>query len=77
MFISFKYAFSDLLQIGSKVGHLVHDIISKVPKLANMLSHIATLPWIALLTLSVSIQFVSSSARVTSVKFQKGVSRTQ
>ena len=32
---------------------------------------IATLPWIALLALSVSIELVSSSARVTSVKFQK------
>ena len=29
------------------------------------------MPWIALLTLSVSIDLVSSSARVTSVKFQK------
>ena len=37
---------------------------------------IATLPWVALLTLSVSIELVSSSARVTSVKFQKGVRRT-
>ena len=35
--------------------------------------HIATLPLIALLALSVSIEFVSSSARVTSVKFQKGI----
>ena len=34
---------------------------------------IATLPWIALLALSASFEFVSSSARVTSVKFQKGV----
>ena len=31
-------------------------------------SCIATLPWIALLTLSISIDLVSSSARVTSVK---------
>ena len=30
---------------------------------------IATLPWIVLLTLSVSIELVSSSARVKSVKF--------
>ena len=37
---------------------------------------IATLPWIALLTLSVSIELVSSSARVTSVKSHKGVLRT-
>ena len=35
---------------------------------------IATLPWVALLALSVSIEFVSSSAGVTSVKFQKDVS---
>ena len=69
--ISFKYAFSDLFQIGSKFGHLMHDISSKVPKLATRLSHIATLPWNAFLSLSVSIQFVSSSVRVTSVKFHK------
>ena len=37
---------------------------------------IATLPWIALLALSVSIELVSSSARVTSVKSQQGVSLT-
>ena len=36
---------------------------------------IAAMPWIALLALSVSIEFVSSSARVTSVKFaQRSVS---
>ena len=29
------------------------------------------LPWIALLALSVSIELLSASARVTSVKFQK------
>ena len=34
---------------------------------------IATLPWIALLALSASIELVSSSARVTSVKSQKGL----
>ena len=33
---------------------------------------IATLPWIDLLALSVSIELVSSSARVTSVKSQQG-----
>ena len=38
---------------------------------------IATLPWIVLLTLSVSIELVSSSARVTSVKFHKRLSLTQ
>ena len=32
---------------------------------------IATLPWIVLLTLSVSIELISSSAGVTSVKFHK------
>ena len=32
---------------------------------------VATLPWIALLALSVSIELVSSSARFTSVKFQQ------
>ena len=37
---------------------------------------IATLPGIALLTLLVGIELVSSSARVTSVKSQQGVSRT-
>ena len=76
MFISFKYAFSDLLQIGSKFGLLMHDITSKVPKLATRLSHIATLPWNAFLSLSVRIQFVSSSAGVTSVKFHKRLSLT-
>ena len=38
---------------------------------------IATLPWITLSTLSVSIKLVSLSARVTSVKFQKGVSLSE
>ena len=37
---------------------------------------IATLPWIALLALSASIELVSSSARVTSVKSTKGLSLT-
>ena len=34
---------------------------------------IATLPWIALLALSVSIELVPSSARVISVKYQQGI----
>ena len=34
---------------------------------------IPSLPWIALLASSVSIKLVSSSARVTSAKFQKGI----
>ena len=66
-----------MLQIGSKFGLLMHDITSKVPKLATRLSHIATLPWNAFLSLSVSIQFVSSSAGVKSVKFHKRLSLTQ
>ena len=37
---------------------------------------IATLPWIALLALSASIELVSSAARVTSVKFQQRLSLT-
>ena len=47
----------------------MHDITFKVPKMATRLSHIATLPWNAFLSISVSIQFESSSTRVTSVKF--------
>ena len=46
-------------------------------KLATRLIHcIVTLPWITLLALSLSIELVSSSARVTSVKFHKGVGQT-
>ena len=37
---------------------------------------IATLPWIALWPVSLSIELVSSSARVTSVKFHKGLGGT-
>ena len=59
--------------IGSKFGHQLAPF-ALFPKLATRLHHcIATLPWIALLALSVSIELVSSSARVTSVKFHKGV----
>ena len=36
-----KYAFSDLLQIGSKFGHLVHDITSKVGHQVESHCHIA------------------------------------
>ena len=54
--------------IGSKFGHQLAPF-ALLPKLATRLHHcIATLPWIALLALSVSIELVSSSARVTSVK---------
>ena len=48
--------------IGSKVGHQV-------------VSH--ALLWNALLALSINIEFVSSSARVTSVKSAKGLGLTQ
>ena len=59
--------------IGSKFGHQLAPF-ALLPKLATRLHHcIATLPWIALLALSVSIELVSSSARVTSVKSTKGV----
>ena len=57
--------------IGSKFGHQLAPF-ALLPKLATRLHHcIATLPWIALLALSVSIELVSSSARVTSVKSYK------
>ena len=48
--------------IGSKVGHQVV---------------LHALLWNALLALSVNIEFVSSSARVTSVKSAKGLGLTQ
>ena len=54
--------------IGSKFGHEVAPL-ALVLKLATRLHQcIATLPWIALLALSVGIELVSSLARVTSVK---------
>ena len=53
--------------------HHLHCLQSWLP---GCIACIATLPWNALLALSVSIELVSSSARVTSVKFQKGVWRT-
>ena len=59
-----EFVHSDLLQIGSKFGH-------QVTSLALLGSKVGTLPWNALLALSVCIEFVSSSARVTSVKFAK------
>ena len=50
---------------------LVQNLITR---LAGWVTCIATLPWIGLLALSVSIDLISPSARVTSVKFQKGLS---
>ena len=55
-----------MLQIDSKFGH-------QVMSLALLGSKVATLPWNALLALSVSIEFVSSSARVTSINSAKGL----
>ena len=64
------------LLVDSKFGHQVAPL-ALVPKLAIKWQHLqilqicppgcVTLPWIALLALSVSIELVSSSARVTSV----------
>ena len=54
-------------QVGSHFGHQMATLGSKFDHHAC----IATLPGIALLALSVGIDLVSSSARVTSVKFQK------
>ena len=53
--------------ISSKFGHQMVPLAL----VKNLVTCIATLPWIALSALSVSIDLVSLSARVTSVKFQK------
>ena len=49
----------------------LHQIESS--SVETCITRVATLPWNALLALSVSIEFVSSSARVTSVKSAKGI----
>ena len=54
--------------------HHLHCLQSWPP---GCVTCIATLPWIALLALSVSIDLVSSSARVTSVKSAQGLGVTQ
>ena len=54
----------DISCIGFKVGHQVESL--SLPQL----------PLNTLLTLSVSIESLSSSARVTSVKFQQGNTQT-
>ena len=63
-----------------KFGHQVQNLVIRWRHLhwfqccpPGWVTCIATLPGIALLTLSVGIDLVSSSARVTSVKFQKFV----
>ena len=56
------------LQILPPLLALVRNMTTR---LTGWVTCIATLPWIALLALSVSIGLVSPSARVTSVKFQK------
>ena len=75
--VLFKYASSDLLQIGSKFGNQVTSLPKFEGCPPGWVTCIATLPWITLLTLSVSIKLVSLSARVTSVKFQHGVVLTE
>ena len=64
-----------------KFGHQVQNLVIRWRHLhwfqccpPGWVTCIATLPGIALLTLSVGIDLVSSSARVTSVKSQQGVS---
>ena len=66
-----------------KFGHQVQNLVIRWRHLhwfqccpPGWVTCIATLPGIALLTLSVGIDLVSSSARVTSVKSHKGVSLT-
>ena len=58
--------------IGSTSGHQMPPFTAP-----GWVRCIATLPGIARLTLSVGIELVSSSARVTSVKSQQGVSVSQ
>ena len=65
------------MQIGSKFGHHVTSLPKFEGSPPGCVTCIAILPWITLLTLSVSIKLVSLSAIVTSVKFQHGLSLTQ
>ena len=69
----FWVCISDLLQIDSKFGHQVTSLALLGSKVGRQVVSLA-LPWNALFALSVCIEFESSSSRVTSVKFQKGVS---
>ena len=62
----------NVICVGSNFGHQMALLCHQVAPRA--LPHCIAL--IALLTLSVGIDLVSSSARVTSVKFQQGVWRT-
>ena len=67
--------------VSSQFGHqmaplaLVQNLVTRWRQCISY-NCIATLPWIVLLTLSVSIELVSSSARVTSAKFQQHSSLT-
>ena len=83
--ISFEYGIFWFLQIGSTFGHQVTSLtllgskfghqVTSLTLLGSKVGHQVVslaLPWNALLALSVSIELVSSSARVTSVKSQQG-----
>ena len=66
--------------MGSNFGHqmaLLALVTSLQPGGATCIATLHALPWNVLLALSVSIGLVSSSARVTSVKFQKPLSVCQ
>ena len=63
--------------MGSNFGHQVALLALVTSLQPGGATCIATLPWNVLLALSVSIGLVSSSARVTSVKFQKPLSVCQ
>ena len=65
------------IYIGYKFCHqmaLLELVQNFTTRLTGWVTCISTLPWIALLALSVSIDLLSPSARVTSVKFQKPLS---
>ena len=54
--------------------HYLHCLVQNlITRLTGWVTCIATLPWIALLVVWVSIDLISPSARDTSVKFQQGL----
>ena len=55
----------------TKFGHQVMSLALLGSKVGHQVTRVATLPWNALLALSVSIEFASSSARVASGKSAK------